>query len=196
LSIRLMCRGCRLGALLFALLLPSAVAWAEAADEPPVVFSVAGIDALGDAPDVLTLGAGIFNVIPNDDYHEVSPEGRLEYRYGRKWSAIGPMLGGYVNGEGGAFGYAAVYADLRRGDWIATPAFGVGAYREGDGKDLGGVFQFHMALDVAYAFTNGDRLGMKLTHVSNASLHDRNPGVESLLLTYTLSLGRFAWADR
>lgn len=191
------CRGRRLGAVLLALLmLPIPSAWAQTAEAPPAAFSVGGIDALGDAPDVLTLGAGIFNVIRNDNYDDTTPELRLEYRHGRKWRALGPMLGGFVNDEGGAFGYGAVYADLRLGDWIATPAFGLGAYREGDGKDLGGVFQFHMALDVAYAFSNGDRLGVKLTHVSNASLHDRNPGVESLLLTYTFSLGRFGWADR
>lgn len=84
-----------------------------------------------------------------------------------------------------------LYTDMRLGEhWTITPAAGIGAYERGGGKDLGGVFQFHLGLDVAYRLQSGSRIGVKLTHISNASIHDDNPGTESLLLTYTIPLGR------
>jgi hypothetical protein len=43
---------------------------------------------------------------------------------------------------------------------------------------------------VSYRLESGDRLGLSLYHLSNADLYHRNPGSESLVLSYTAALGR------
>ncbi len=176
-------------ALILAALPPAAPA--RAGDDRPA--SGAGVRVLGSGPDVITVGAGLFNFIPNDNERvveddDVEGEARFEYRLGRKWLAIGPMLGIMANTEDGVFGYGALYMDIRAGRWAITPAAGLGGYAEGDGKDLGGVFQFHVGVDVAYVLESGARLGMKFAHISNAHIHDENPGAESLLLTFTMPM--------
>lgn len=78
--------------------LAAAPASAQSFTDPDVAFRVGDIAFLGDAPDALTIGAGAFNVITNDDdLAGTAGELRLEYRFGGKWYAIGPMLGALVN---------------------------------------------------------------------------------------------------
>ncbi len=145
-------------------------------------------------PDFLSLGLGMFNVI---ERQEETVEGRIEYNFGQKafasnsfFKGLGPMVGVMANGDGGAFGYGAGYLDLQFGDHVVVwPAFGVGGYREGNSTDLGGTFQFHLGLTVAYRFESNHRLGVYFAHISNGGLHDANPGNNSLLLTYSLPLG-------
>lgn len=69
---------------------------------------------------------------------------------------------------------------------MATPFLGLGGYSEGDDTDLGGVFQFRASLNLAYQFHDGSRFGVRFAHISNAGIHDRNPGEEELLLTYSI----------
>ncbi len=96
-----------------------------------------------------------------------------------------------ANTDGSTFGYGALYSDLRVGRFHFTPAAGIGAYDAGYGRELGGTFQFHLGLDVAWAFDAGDRLGLKVTHISNAGIHDDNPGTDSVLVTWTTPLSGF-----
>lgn len=167
------------------LLMTSARAYAE----EPAAFSIAGADFLGDAPGAVTVGAGALNALSQDG-DDASAELRIEYRVGEKWNALAPLFGVLATSEGAVFGYLALYTDIRVGErWYITPAAGFGGYAEGDDKDLGGVFQFHLGLDLSYRLDSGHRLGLKVAHISNAFIHDRNPGAESLLLTYTLPLG-------
>ena len=96
-----------------------------------------------------------------------------------------------ANTDGGVFGYGGVYADFRMGDRVVViPSAGLGGYSEGDSRDLGGVFQFQLGLTAAYRFRDNSSLGVTFTHISNAKIHDSNPGVESLLLTYTIPFER------
>lgn len=55
--------------------------------------------------------------------------------------------------------------------------------------DLGGPFEFRLALDVAYEFESRSRLGLRLSHLSSACIYDRNPGAEELLLVYSFAIG-------
>jgi hypothetical protein len=48
----------------------------------------------------------------------------------------------------------------------------------GNGKDLGGPFQFTSHLGVAWAPADALVLGLRVQHTSNASLYDENPGVD------------------
>ena len=176
---------------LFALALVAAglVASSDArADEPDTTaFAHLGpIVIHGNEADNLLLGAGVFDL-----RDEISPGGTIEYRFGRKVFVAGFSLGLVANTRGGLFGYAGLYSDLSYGKLYFTPQLAMGGYHEGNSSDLGGVFQFRMSVDLAYRFDNGHRLGVRAAHISNASIHDRNPGEEELLLTYSFSLGPY-----
>jgi hypothetical protein len=86
-----------------------------------------------------------------------------------------------------------IFAGLRRdfslgGPWRLTPAFGVSLYEQGDGKDLGGPLEFRSALEVGYRWPSDRRLALVIYHLSNAGIYDRNPGMNSLVLTFSLPL--------
>jgi lipid A 3-O-deacylase len=135
--------------------------------------------------DALMLGLGAFDPFDN----ETSIAATLEYRLGPKLWFIGPALGGMANGEGGMFGYVGLYSDISIGNFYFTPQLGLGAYRRGGSRDLGGVFQFRQSVDLSYRFSNGHRLGLRVAHVSNADLHEQNPGEEEVYLTYSIAIG-------
>jgi len=71
---------------------------------------------------------------------------------------------------------------------VLTPSFGVGAYDEGDGKDLGDTIEFRSQVELAYRFDNRSRVGVAFSHISNAGIGDRNPGTEILNVYYAYPL--------
>lgn len=155
----------------------------RAEDTQPAPFSLGGIEFLGNQSSYLGLGAGAFDF--SDD---PSAAGYIEYRHGKKLLFIGPVAGIMANTDGGVFGYGGVYADLKYRNLIITPLITLGGYHQGGSKDLGGTFQFRTGINIAYEFSDGSRLGARLAHISNASIHDRNPGENEIFLTYTLPL--------
>lgn len=131
---------------------------------------------------------GVFDLAKYQDTVEVG----VEYRW-RPFELfrlqLKPTLGFTANADEGYWGYAGLRWDIpTKGRWVPTLAFAVTAYEQGDGKDLGGTLQFRSALDVAYRLDSGSRVGLSIYHLSNASIHDFNPGSESLVLFW--SLGR------
>jgi hypothetical protein len=146
------------------------------------------VQLAGDDASYLDLAAGTFGTGPG----HVAPnaaEGRVELRYGKKVFHLGPALGLLGNSQGGVFGYAGIYADLRFGDVVITPLAGAGGYHRGRGEDLGGTFEFRLSLAAAYALAGGARLGLQYGHISNANSHRINPGENELLVTYAFPLG-------
>ena len=69
---------------------------------------------------------------------------------------------------------------------IFTPSFGAGYYDEGDGKKLGNKLEFRTTFEISYQLSNNDRVGLSLSHISNANIGDKNPGVEILSLSYQI----------
>jgi lipid A 3-O-deacylase len=165
--------------------LPAATT-AVAEERPITPFLELGPVVLhGSEADLLMLGLGAFDPFDNGS----APAATLEYRLGRKLFFIGPAVGGMANTDGGLFGYFGLYFDLSAGPFYFTGQLATGAYHEGDSRDLGGVFQFRQSIDLAYRFANGHRLGARVAHISNADIHDRNPGEEEYYLTYAIALG-------
>ena len=158
------------------------------ADEPETTaFAHLGpIVVHGNEADNLLLGAGVFDL-----RHDISGAGTVEYRFGRKVCVVGLALGLMANTEGGLFGYAGVYGDLSYQKLYVTPQLAMGGYGEGSSQDLGGVFQFRQSLDIAWRFDNGQRVGIRAAHISNAGIHEINPGDEELFLTYSFPLGPY-----
>ena len=173
----------------FPLILLTGPTWSAAADREAspvgdVVSRIGDLALIGESPDAVTIGIGAFDAVKTDP---ASAEIRAEYRSGRKLLFLGPIVGVMANSDGGVFGYGGFYFEFQWTDRVVfTPAAGVAAYHSGDGKPLGGTFQFYLGIDVAYRFDNNTRLGLKVGHISNADIHNENDGAESVLLTYTI----------
>ncbi|MFN4278342.1 MAG: acyloxyacyl hydrolase [Ferrovibrio sp.] len=140
----------------------------------------------GDDPAFIAFSAGYHDLLDNHDAFE----GRLEYRHDKKFWIFKPFVGAMATHEEAVYGYAGVLVDIYLGRrWVLTPSFAPGVYRQGDGKDLGGAIEFKSQLEFSYRFDNRSRLGIGFSHMSNASIYDSNPGVETLFVTYALPLG-------
>jgi len=148
-------------------------------------LSLGPASILGDEPNYLEIGVGVFDAL-EEGRGSASGAFLGELRYGRKLFYIGPAIGLMANNDGGVFGYGGFYADARLGHFVVTPLLGLGGYKRGGSKDLGGIFQFRVSLGIAYEMESGMRLGFRAAHISNASIHDHNPGEEEFLLTFAL----------
>jgi lipid A 3-O-deacylase len=159
------------------------------AEERPTTpyFQLGPVVVHGNEADALMLGLGAFD--PFKQSYDGSAAATLEYRLGRKLFVIGPAIGGMANTDGGLFGYFGLYSDISVGKVYFTPMLALGGYHQGDSKDLGGVFQFRESAELAYRFDNGQRLGFRVAHISNAHIHEYNPGEEEYYLTYAIPLG-------
>jgi len=145
----------------------------------------AQVEVLGDGPSHVDFGVGVFN-LGRDHGDPTSGMGRLEFRLGEKFFRIGPMAGVMANGRGGVYGYGGLYADIAIDRLILTPTAAIGGYSRGSSKDLGGGFQFRLGAELAYRFDNDIRLGVGFAHISNAGIHDRNPGENELMVTLAI----------
>ena len=155
---------------------------ALAQSAPPRNFQL-----LGNEPSYLDLGVGAFDIQGHRE-SSTSAEGRVEFRYGQKLFYIGPTAGVLATTRGGIFGYAGFYTDIAWWRFVLTPLGAVGAYHRGGDEDLGGVFQFRIGAKLAYELNNGQRLGAEFVHISNAGIHNRNPGDNEILATYAFPL--------
>jgi lipid A 3-O-deacylase len=172
--------------------LVAALSWPlaqPAAEELPVTpfYELGPLVVEGDEPDALSLGAGAFDVSKD----QTSAAAAIEYRFGRKLWFLGAGLGLVANTDGGVVGYGGVYMDLSAGPVVLTPLLGIAGAREGDGRNLGSLFQFRAQGDLTYRFADGTRLGLRFAHISNANTNDPNPGEEELLLIGTIALAPF-----
>ncbi|MFQ5984281.1 MAG: acyloxyacyl hydrolase [Alphaproteobacteria bacterium] len=162
--------------------------WSEeavAAEPERVSFSVGSVDVLADGPSFLDFGIGVFDV-NGEGNDQRSAAAQIEYRFGQKLFFVGPAIGIMANTDGGVFGYGGFYGDLAYQNFVATPVLALGGYKQGGSKDLGGIFQFRVGLGLMYRFEDGSRLGLRVNHISNASIHEENRGEEEILLTYSL----------
>lgn len=152
---------------------------------PLILFLATTAQAQGTKPvEHLAVGVGAFNIM--DSGGDVSALFSAEYRGNYLWEGLRPVAGISLDVDGGIYGYGGANYDLFLSDsWVLTPNFVVGGYHEGDSKDLGHALEFRSGLEVGYVMGDMSRLGMTFNHISNASLGDKNPGAESLMLIYS-----------
>ena len=142
--------------------------------------------ARAEDPSFISFSVGAFDIGKD----QTSGEGRLEYRSDLKLWIFKPFAGVMGTSDGGAYGYGGVLVDMFFGRrWVATLSFAPGYHAKGDGKDLGHELEFRSQIEVAYRFDDRGRLGLSFSHMSNASIGDKNPGAESLMITYALLAG-------
>lgn len=143
--------------------------------------------AAADDPSFLSFSAGAYDWNRQKD---PGAEFRLEYRSDYKLWFFKPFaaLAGTTTGQ--TFVGAGVLIDVYLGSRIVvTPSFAPTWYRGGNKDlDLGHALEFRSQLEIAYRFDDRSRLGLSISHYSNASLGDKNPGTESAMLTYSVPL--------
>lgn len=95
-----------------------------------------------------------------------------------------------ITGESDFFIGAGVW--LRWGwssGWFVDVSLMPGYYDEGTpGNNLGNDLEFRSLLGLGYQLTGGQSLSVAVSHKSNASISDVNPGADALLLRWHLPL--------
>lgn len=116
-----------------------------------------------------------------------SSEAGIEYRlHSRAWNLV-PAIGAAVTGDGAFWAYAGLRRPFRVAPgWRLTPGFAVSLYEEGStGKDLGGPLEFRTSLELSRRLAGGSSVGLAVYHLSNAGIHDDNPGSNSVILSWS-----------
>ena len=147
---------------------------------------VAPCVARADGPDLLALGLGAY-----DMRQDAVAQIRLEYRFAYSFLWVfKPLVGAFGASDGTFFGYAGARIELPLTDHVVLLGDAAAGYwRRGTGLDLGDAIEFKSGAELAYRFSDNSRLGIAFDHISNAGLAKLNPGVESLLLVYSVPLG-------
>jgi hypothetical protein len=71
---------------------------------------------------------------------------------------------------------------------ILIPSFSPVFYWKGKGKDLGCPLEFRSAIEISYEMNNHMRLGLQVFHISNASISNKNPGLNAVALCMAFPL--------
>ncbi|MGH7858091.1 MAG: acyloxyacyl hydrolase, partial [Candidatus Binatia bacterium] len=144
-----------------------------------------GIELVGSGPSLLNLGAGasdLSHIGGTEARAGTAAGGQVELRFGRKILFVSPLAGVLANSDGGVMGYAGGAFELAWRRLRVSPVLSLGAYEEGDSKLLGGVFLFHVGGNGMVELDNGIRIGVTFAHISNAFIHEENPGTEFVML--------------
>ncbi len=149
--------------------------------------------AEGGGKGDLVLHAGAFSAPRDTTPSTQSFVGGAEYRWAPSNYLYGlrPTVGALANGDGAMYGYGGFNYDIpirAIEPFVITPGVFAGAYSQGDSKDLGSWFEFREHLEVSYKFDSGHRLGASISHLSNASLGDSNPGVETVQVVFSMPM--------
>ncbi len=147
-----------------------------------------GVSAPAAASDYLTGYVGWFDVI--DEENEATQFG-LEYRMSPIGYGLRPTIGIDVTTDGAVYAFGGINWEVPLIDnqLFLIPNFMAGGYSQGDGKDLGHGLEFRSGLELSYQMENTHRVGVAVNHISNASLGDKNPGAETILINYSVPVG-------
>jgi hypothetical protein len=149
-------------------------------------FATAPAAAQAGDPDFLSVAAGYFDWADQDD---TAAEFRMEYRSSEKFWIFKPLAGAMATTDGAWFLYAGFATDVYFGNRVVvTPSFAPGYYHHGSGLDLGYELEFRSQIEFAWRFDDRSRLGLALSHMSNASLGDTNAGAESAMIYYSMPI--------
>ena len=134
-------------------------------------------------PDFFGFSAGGYDV--NDD--NMAAEFRVEYRSDLRFWKLLPFIGIAGTTDEAIYGFAGLGIDIFLGRrLVVQPNAAFVGYNKGNGKDLGGEFQFRTGGEIAWRFDDWSRLAVAFHHISNAGIYDDNPGTELLVLTYSV----------
>ena len=126
---------------------------------------------------------GQFDVNDSNDSSEI----RIEHLSGKNMFGdmeLKPFVGFTMNGDDGKYFYSGLRKNYSiSSKWIFTPSFAAGYYDRDSSKDLGHNIEFRSQIEFSRDIGNQNRIGFNLNHISNASIGDTNPGVESATIS-------------
>ena len=144
-------------------------------------------DERAQAKDYLGVNIGLANAINGKG----SIAGGLQYVGKPLIWTVHPHAGGFVTHRGAVYGYAGLGVDLRITDWAMIRGnTAVGAYGQGDDRDLGHVLEFRSGVELVFVLPNEARIGFAFHHVSNAGIGEDNPGSEIATVSYSMPLDK------
>ena len=97
---------------------------------------------------------------------------------------LSPITGAMITGDSATYFYTGVQANYKVGSFNLTPSFSPGYYNAGDGKDLGHALEFKSEVQLSLELPQDSQFGFSYNHLSNASLGDKNPGVNSYMFNF------------
>ena len=147
-----------------------------------ILFSYA--NSYAQDRNYIAISSAVFDILQQTN---PSFESRVEFRFGKVNLGGHPFSGLMVNSEGAMHIYLGLYYDISLTDFLfITPSFAPGLYAKNNSKDLKFALEFQSQIEISFKFANGARVGVSFNHISNATLGEENPGVESLALTYII----------
>ena len=97
---------------------------------------------------------------------------------------LSPITGALITADNAAYFYTGVEAQYKIGSLNFNPSFTPGLYYEGDGKDLGHNIEFKSQINLGWNFGEKSNFGLSYSHISNASIGDKNPGANNIAFTF------------
>lgn len=136
--------------------------------------------------DYLSISSAFFDVLQEE---ETSFEGRIEYRVNSLEWMIKPFGGIMANTDGAIHFYSGLFYEIPVTTFFSIiPSFAPGLYFKNSSKDLHFTLVFRSQMEIIFNLPNDIKAGLSFNHISNASLGDMNPGVESLAITFQLPI--------
>lgn len=149
----------------------------------PWTQAKAGVDA--DTGQLVLSGgfSGLFDT-------EHNPTLVAEYRCARHWAGFQPWLALSWATDGAVFAGGGLLYTLApaRSEWQVAAGFGPGYYERHQGADLGSHLEFCTFGEISRNMPWGHRVMVRLMHISNGGLTEKNPGNELLFLGYAMPL--------
>lgn len=146
-----------------------------------------------DKPSLISIGGGYYDAFDNDN--DRAFDFRAEYRSGKNIfiDNLHPYAAFEITSDASTWvGGGLLYDWNFAPSWYLTPSFGAGVYAKGSSDlDLDYPVQFRSQLEVAYEFSSAHRVAAALSHVSNASLGDENPGTEVFSVYWHIPMADF-----
>jgi len=157
------------------------------------LIGVTASPVLAKDPAFFSLGVGSY------DWNRQKDEGveiKAEYRHDKKifglfkpFAAVSVAKNSSTNYSVGVGILMDVYFGKR---WVLTPSFAPHYYNGGNKKlNLDYALEFRSQVELAYRFDDRSRVGMAVSHYSNASLGKTNPGTEAATLYYSVPVNFF-----
>tara|TARA_B100001248_G_scaffold252062_1_gene227802 strand:+ start:167 stop:697 length:531 start_codon:yes stop_codon:yes gene_type:complete len=149
-------------------------------------------------------GLGVYDLKFDGSEKNQATDFRYEYRSDETLFDIGPkednffflkpFFGFEYTNDSASYILTGIYFEDNLGELFEgnksklffTPSFGAGIYNDGSGKKLGNDLQFRTSFEISYELKNKNRIGLSFSHISNANLGDKNPGVEILSFSYQI----------
>ena len=148
---------------------------------------MSGFTQANDDQNYLSTSFGQFDINDTKD----SAEYRIEFLSGNISNilpgnlSLKPFYGAMLNADDGKYFYTGLRKDIVLNDkTYLTPSFAVGYYDQGKSKDLGYDLEFRSQLEISYKLESMNRIAISINHISNASLGEQNPGVESMVISF------------